>query len=136
MLIDTGGHPGASNRPPDTDTTTSHGATAPSPNRVATAPAAAVIAVIAVIASAQTDPAGSGITGSGSSAANHPVNTARTASARPANRRNQPRTVAAGRPSPTAIRRCPAPAAFATSADPITTATSARRSSINTGNNT
>jgi hypothetical protein len=52
---------------------------------VATAPAAAVIAVTA---SAHADPAGSGITGSGSRAASQPVNTTRTASTRPANRRN------------------------------------------------
>jgi len=133
VLIDTGGHPGASNRPPDTDTTTSHGATAPSPNRAPTAPAAAVMAVIA---SAQTDPAGSGITGSGSNAASQPVNTARTASARPANRRNQPRTVSTGRPNAAAIRRYPLPPALATSAAPITTAASARRNNATTGNNT
>ena len=40
----------------------------------------------------------------------------RTCSARPANRRSQSRTVGAGRPSPAATLRCPAPAAAASSA--------------------
>jgi hypothetical protein len=133
VLIHSRGQPGASNRPPDTATATSHGATVPSPNRPATAPAAAVIAVTA---SAHPVPAGTGITGSALTARSHLVNTDRTASTRPANRRNHPRTVSTGRPSATAIRRNPAPAAFAASAVPITTARSARRSNATTGNNT
>ena len=51
----------------------------------------------------------------------------RTSSARAANRRSHPRTVDAGRPSLTAIVRCPAPAAAASSAAPITAPSSARR---------
>lgn len=133
MLINTGGQPTANNRPPDTATASSHGATAPSPNRTAPAPAAAVIAVTA---SAHADPAGSGITGSGCNAAHQPVNTARTASTRPANRRNHPRTVSTGRPNAAAIRRYPLPPALAASAAPITTAASARRNNATTGNNT
>jgi hypothetical protein len=127
------GQPGASNRPTDTAEATSQHATVPSPNRAATAPAAAVIATRA---SAQSLPAGPGSTGSAANARHHQVNTARTASTRVAKRRNQPRTVSAARPSPATIRRCPAPAAFATRAEPITAATSARRTSTNTGNNT
>jgi hypothetical protein len=66
----------------------------------------------------------------------HPVNTARTASTRPAKRRNQPRTVSAGRRSSAAISRCPAPVAFAVNPAPITAAVSARRTSNTTGSST
>jgi len=65
------------------------------------------------------------------------VNTERTASARSAKRRSQPRTVSAGRAKSVAIRRNPARlVAFAASADTITAAVSARRSNPVTGNNT
>src|SRR6266542_3967694 len=133
VLIHSTGQPGANNRPPDTPTATSHGATLPTPNRIATAAAAAPIAAIA---SDHAVPAGSGITGSGSSARTHPVNTDRTTSTRPANRRSQSRTVSTGRPNAAAIRRYPTPSALATNAAPIVTATSARRSNATTGNNT
>jgi hypothetical protein len=133
VLIDTGGHPGANNRPAEIATATSHNDTVDITNR----PDAATAATrIAVTASANPLPAGPGITGSGSNARSHTVNTARTASARPANRRNQPRTVPTGRPNALAIGRCPTPAPFACSAAPITTAVSARRNSNTTGNNT
>ncbi len=133
MLIDTGGQPGASNRPPDTVTANSHGDTVDTTNRLAATTAAASIAASA---SAQPLPAGSGITGSGANARNHTVNTPRTASTRPANRRSQPRTVSAERPTSTAIRPHPHPPALAANAAPITTAASARRSNATTGNNT
>ena len=65
------------------------------------------------------------------------MNTDRTASARSAKRRSQPRTVSAGRARSAAIRRNPARlVAFAASADTITAAVSARRSNALTGNNT
>jgi hypothetical protein len=135
------GQPGASNLPADTATAVSHrvisttnGPTrAASPNR---ARAAAAAAAITASVSAQADPAGPGSTGSGASARHHPVNTARTASSRPAKRRNHPRTVSTGRSSNTATRRCPAPAACAANAAQITAAVSARLTSTNTGNNT
>jgi hypothetical protein len=68
--------------------------------------------------------------------ANSTVNTTRTASARSANRRSQPRTVSTGRPSHAAIARTPVPLAFAASAAPITSTRSARRARANTGSNT
>ena len=77
-----------------------------------------------------------GITGSGATRASSPVKNTRTSSARPANRRSHPRTVGAGRPSRPAIRRCPSPAAAATSAAPITSAASARRSRHHAGSST
>jgi len=133
VLIHSGGQPGANNRPPEIATATSHGDTAGSTNRLATArPTAAT----AASASAHPVPAGSGITGSGSTARNHTVNHARNCSTRPANRRNHPRTVNAGRPTNTAIRRHPNPVAFAANAAPITAAVSARRSNATSGNNT
>ena len=70
--------------------------------------------------------AAAGITGSGLVRASSTVKNARTSSARAANRRSHPRTVDAGRPSTAAIVRCPAPAAAASSAAPITAPASAR----------
>jgi hypothetical protein len=133
VLIDTAGQSGASNRPDEIAVASSHGDTSGITNRLA---AATAVASIAAIASAHALPAGSGITGSGSSTRTQTVNTARTASTRPANRRSQPRTVSAGRPTTQAIRRYPNLAALAASAVPITTAASARRSNPTTGNNT
>ena len=127
------GQPGANSRPAVTAAATCQTGTSPRENR---APAAAAAAPIAAIASAHPDPAGPGNTGSGANARHHRVNTTRTASTRPANRRNQPRTVPGGRPSSTAIRRCPTPAVFDASAAPITAAVSARRASISTGSST
>lgn len=102
VLIASSGQPGASSRPPDTAVATAQTGTSPRPNRAPSAPAAAVITTSA---SAHADPAGPGNTGSADSARHQPVNTPRTASTRPENRRNQPRTVSAGRPSPAAIPR-------------------------------
>jgi hypothetical protein len=128
------GQDGANNLPPEAADAASHGDTAPSTgHRAATAPAAPTIAATA---SPTSDLAGAGITGSGPHSANSTVNTTRTASARSANRRSQPRTVSCGRPSQPAIARTPVPLAFAASAAPITSARSARRARPNTGNNT
>lgn len=127
------GQPGARSRPAETATATCQTGTAPMQNRASIAAAAASIAASA---SAHADPAGPGNTGSGASARHQRVNTTRTASTRPAKRRNQPRTVSAGRPSSAAIRRCPSPAALAASAAPITATVSARRTSTNTGSST
>lgn len=102
VLIAFPGQPGASNRPFEIAAAIAQTGTSPASNRAPSAPAAAVSAPIA---SAHTEPAGPGITGSAASARHQPVNTTRTASTRPANRRNQPRTVSAARPSSTAIRR-------------------------------
>jgi hypothetical protein len=118
-----------------TATASSHG---DNPNtrpgqRRPTAPAAATIAATA---STTTDPAGSSTGGSGSSSHSSVVNAARSGPARAANRRSQPRTVAAGRPSPAAICRCPHPAALAARAAPITTAASARLTRTLTGSST
>jgi hypothetical protein len=133
VLIQFPGQPGASNRPPETADTHSHGGTPNTPNRAATAVTAAPIAANA---SAHTPPAGAGITGSAATARSNTVNSRRTASTRPPNRRNQPRTVSTGRPNTTAIRRHPTPTALADNALPITTTRSARRSSNPTGSNT
>jgi hypothetical protein len=100
-------------------------------------PTAAARAPTAATASANTPPAGCGITGSGSTATSQIVKTARTASARSAKQRSQPRTVSAGRATPAAIRRNPTlRVAFAVNADTITDASSARRKNAVTGNNT
>ena len=64
------------------------------------------------------------------------MNADRSASARTASRRSQPRTVAAARPSRPAIARQPRPAAASLSASPITPAPSARRTSTQAGSNT
>jgi hypothetical protein len=51
-------------------------------------------------------------------------------------RRNQPRTVEAGRPTTSAALRCPAPAAACVNAAPITATVSTRRASTPSGSNT
>lgn len=125
-----------SSRPDVTAAATSHGDTASgfgTLHRRATAPAAARIAATA---SAITDPAGAGNTGSASTPHNNAVNTSRNGPARIRNRRSQPRTVASDRPNQQAIRRCPTPCAARTSAAPITATVSARRTSKPTGSNT
>src|SRR5215470_7556604 len=66
------------------------------------------------------DAASAGITGSGPAAASNTVKNTRTTSARPENRRCQPRTVSGGRPAAAAICRNDAPRALAASAAPIT----------------
>lgn len=134
MLIHNHGHDSANNRPPVAADAANQGDTAPScGHRSATAAAAPTTAATA---SANRDPAGAGTPGSGPVSTNNTVNATRTASARPANRRSQPRTVSAGLPSRAAITRYPPPAARAASAAPITSARSARRNSATTGSST
>jgi Rhodopirellula transposase DDE domain len=127
--------PGASKAPMVTAEASSHGDNpdAAGPQRRAAAPAAATTAATA---SARSDPAGAGSSGSGSSPHANAVNAERSGPARPAARRSQPRTVAAGRPSCSATIRCPCPAAASASACPITPAASARRSRHLTGSST
>ena len=64
------------------------------------------------------------------------VNPTRSGPARASKWRNQARTVAAGRLSNRAMRRCPHPAPATTSATPITPTASARRKRQLTGSNT
>jgi len=82
--------------------------------------ATAAAPAIAATASATGNPASAGITGSGPAAASNTVKNTRTTSARPENRRCQPRTVSGGRPAAAAICRNDAPRALAASAAPIT----------------
>ena len=99
---------------------TSHGDTVSSPGHRPAAAAAA--AATATTASASGDPDGAGQQRIRDHRTASRVKTARSGPARPANRRSQPRTVAAGTPSSAAIRRCPRPRAAAASAAPITAA--------------
>jgi len=128
------GQPGASSNPPLAADAAVHTGTSPScGHRAATAAAAPAIAATA----AATSPAApAGITGSGPVRASSTVKNTRTSSARPANRRSHPRTVAAARPSCPAILRCPSPPAADSSAAPITAAASARRSRHHAGSST
>ena len=121
-------------KPPDAAAASCHGDTAPTtPSRRW---AAAAHAPITSTASANgLGRAGSGPV-TGSSCTSNAVNIARTASALPANARNQPRTVEAGLHSVAAIGRCPAPSAFNRSAAPITSTPSARRSRHDTATST
>lgn len=66
---------------------------------------ARAVNTIAATASPTSPPAGSGMTGAGSSAQASAVNPTRTGPARASNRRNQPRTVDAARPTIPAMRR-------------------------------
>src|SRR5712691_1968210 len=98
VLLEGHGQDGASNLPPVTAEAATHGDPTPSTgHRAATAPAAPTSAATA---SATPDPAAAGTTGSGPTPTSSAVNATRTASARPANRRSQPRTVPSGRPTP------------------------------------
>jgi hypothetical protein len=112
------------NRHPDTMGT---------PNRRATADAAAPTAPTA---SANAVPAASGSTASTTSVTAKAVNAARTDSAREPNRRSHPRTVDGARPNRIAIARCPRPAALSINAEPITATVSARRANASTSSNT
>ena len=101
-----GGHPGDNNRPPLTAEATSHPVTVPSrPDPANRCHAAVSNTPIAATASAMPGPAGPGGDTSTPVAMATPVKNTRTASARAVNRRNQPRTVPAGTPNLTAIRR-------------------------------
>jgi hypothetical protein len=66
----------------------------------------------------------------------HRVATRRSASARARRRESQRRTVDTGRSSWTAIARCPAPAALARLAAPITSAAFRRRGTVDAGSKT
>ncbi len=128
------GHLGPSNLPEEAAAASHHGDTAPICGHRGEICRAAP--TTADTASANTDRAAAGGTGSHPTSTSSLVNHTRTASARCANRRNQPRTVSTGLPSTAAIERAPDPAAFAASAAPITDTTSARRTSANTGRRT
>lgn len=134
MLIDTGGQEGANNREAETAQAIRQGDTPTIRGQRAPAPTAA--AITDATASANTDPAAAAGTGSGATVTSNAVNTARTLSAREANRRNQPRTVAPGRPNRSATRRHPSPDALSTNPAPTTSTASARRTSKDTGSST
>ena len=87
-------------------------------------------------ASANTDPVTGSAAAQASSSWSSTVNSTRRLSARPPNRRSQPRTLLTGRSSAAAMLRWPAPAALASSAWPITATVSARRSSVEAGSST
>ena len=119
-----GGHPGASSRAPLHATATRADVTAPmtdrSPKRAATADRAAPTAATT---SPHPDPVAFGIDTSTPAATATEMNQCRTTSARPVITRSHPRTVDPGIPSRCPIRRCPAPAALATTAAQISPAT-------------
>ena len=122
---ETPGQPGDRSRPPLLATATPAAVTA----LAGAAPAGAAganrptitdpAAPTAATTSAHPDPAASGIATSTPAATRTEMNQIRTASNRAAILRNQPRTVDAGTPDTTAIRRCPAPPALATTAAQI-----------------
>jgi hypothetical protein len=134
VLIDSGGQPGVSSRPPDAADAIRHGDNPTTTGHLEAVPAAA--ASTAATASRNGEPAAAAGTGSTPTPTSNTVKNPRTASAREANARSHPRTVAPGRPSRAAIGRHPDPAAFAASAAPITSTASARRTSTDTGSNT
>jgi hypothetical protein len=131
------GQPGASSRPLLAAAATRAGVTAPSnpaaPNRNLIA---AVAVATAASASRHAQPKVSGILTSTPAVTATVRNNARIASSRCAARRNQPRTVAAGTPRLTPIRRCPSPFERAVNAAQIRSAAYALRSNTVTGNNT
>jgi hypothetical protein len=134
VLINFSGQPGASNRPPLAAQASHHNGTSPMPGQREAA--ATDAPATAATASANPEGADAGGTGSTPTATSNPVKKARTCPARELNRRSHPRTVSTGRPHTAAIDRAPAPAAFAASAAPITSARSTRLSSTNTGRST
>lgn len=103
MLIDSTVSFGASNPPEVTAATSCHADTVSKSGH--RAQAARAVSTIAATASPTAHPAGSGITAAGSNAQASAVNDARTGPARASNRRSQPRTVDAGRPTIAAMRR-------------------------------
>src|SRR6202171_2410549 len=133
----TGGHPGARSRAPLHPTATRADVTAPMTHR---SPKRATIASratpTAATTSPQTEPVAFGIDTSTPAATASATNQPRTTSARPPITRSHPRTVLAGIPNRAPISRCPPPAALATNAAQIRSATYALRSSNVTGNNT
>lgn len=144
---ETPGQPGDRSRPPLLATATPAAVTAlagAAPAGAAPAGAAGAnrptitdpAAPTAATTSAHPDPAASGIATSTPATTRTEMNQIRTASNRAAILRNQPRTVDAGTPNTTAIRRCPAPPALATTAAQINSAAYPLRSSNDTGSNT
>jgi hypothetical protein len=134
VLIDTGGQPGASRRPPETAQAIRQGDSPTTPGHLEPTPTAA--ASTAATASANPDPTAAAGTGSTPTPTSNTVKNIRTAPARNANARSHPRTVAPGRPSRPAIDRHPDPTALAVNAAPITSTVSALRTSTDTGNST
>lgn len=128
------GQDGDSSLPPEAAEAACHGGTMPITGHRAAIAAAAP--AIAATASATTVPAAAGTTGSTPASTSSTVKNDRTRPALAANRRHQPRTVSAGRPSIAATARTPEPRALAASAAPITSARSARRNSTLTGSRT
>jgi hypothetical protein len=104
VLINSTAVPGARNRPAVTAAATCHGDNMNTglPHLPTTA---ADVATIAATASANSEPVASGTRGSGARSPSNTVNADRNGPARELNRRNQPRTVVAGRASRSAIRR-------------------------------
>jgi hypothetical protein len=131
------GQPGERSREPDDATATCQAVTGPItpavPNRAVTA---LVAAPNAASTSRHGDPVAFGTDWSTPANRATTMKCTRAGSSRAPHRRSQPRTVSAGTPSHTAIRRCPRPAARAVNAAPITSAASARRSSTVTGSST
>lgn len=134
MLIDSGGQPGESSRPPEAAHAIRHGDSPTTPGHLEPAPTA--IASTDATASANRDPAAAAGTGSIATPTSNTVKNTRTAPALAANRRSHPRTVSPARPSHAAIDRHPAPDALAASAAPITSAASALLASTDTGSST
>ena len=132
-----GGHPGERSRPALAATATCAAVTAP---RTAALPKRAVIAVRAASTAARTSPHTEsdalGTVTSTPAVTATVRNQLRTASARAAAARNQPRTVDPGMPNRCAIGRCPLPRAFATNAVQINSARYALRSNNVTGSST
>jgi hypothetical protein len=91
---------------------------------------------IASTASATPDPAGATGPNIGSKRCAHAINSAAARAATARNRRSQPRTVEAGRPTSSAALPYPPPAAAQRNAAPITATVSTRRANTTSGNNT
>ncbi len=134
MLHPPHGQHGANRRPADAAQAHHHGDT--SPIRGHRDRAATTAPSTAATASANGVRVTAGGTGSTPISTCSTVNHTRSACARAANARNQPRTVSTGLPNLAAIGRAPSPAAFADRAAPITSARSARRNNANTGSST
>lgn len=135
MLISLVGGVGASSRPCVNAAATCHAdtTTTATPNRRRTA---AAPAPTAATASARGEPAGAAGAGSASNSCTNRVNAMKTRSELAAIRPSQPRTVDTGRPTHAETLRYPHPRARASSADPITSAASARRTNAVSGDNT
>lgn len=134
MLIGDQGQVGDSNRPRLAADAACQGDTLPTSGQRETA--ACQAPTIAETAAANDVAASAGGTGSTPVSTRSRVKYTRTYSALRSNRRSQPLTVSAGRPSRAAIDLAPAPDAFHASAAPITSAKSTRLTSANTGRST